>query len=151
MAKESNLGFHAATKNDEARLETVHNENTAAAEAALNKMMRPELINRFDGIITFRALMHKQISKIFDNLINELQQRLIPKGLHLVIKPAAKRKIIEMGYNEKFGARPLRRTIQDEIEHRIADGILSGKFEKGSVLVISLKNKEISIDAAREA
>ncbi|MFZ2125635.1 MAG: ATP-dependent Clp protease ATP-binding subunit [Candidatus Saccharimonadales bacterium] len=150
MAKESSLGFHAATKNDEAKLEDVHKENAEAAEAALNKMMRPELINRFDGIITFRALMHKQISKIFDNLINELQQRLIPKGLHLVIKPAAKRKIIEMGYNEKFGARPLRRTIQDEIEHRIADGILSGSLEKGSVLVVSLKNKEISIDARTE-
>jgi ATP-dependent Clp protease ATP-binding subunit ClpC len=150
MAKESSLGFHAATKSDEAKLEDVHKENASAAEAALNKMMRPELINRFDGIITFRALMHKQISKIFDNLINELQQRLIPKGLHLVVKPAAKRKIIEMGYNEKFGARPLRRTIQDEIEHRIADGVLSGKFEKGNVLIVSLKNKEISIDAGTE-
>jgi ATP-dependent Clp protease ATP-binding subunit ClpC len=150
MAKESSLGFHASTKNDESKLEDIHKENAEAAEAALNKMMRPELINRFDRIITFRALMHKQIYKIFDNLINELQQRLIPKGLHLVIKPAAKRKIIEMGYNEKFGARPLRRTIQDEIEHRIADGILSGRFEKGNVLVVGLKNKEISIDARTE-
>ncbi len=150
MMKESSLGFHVTSKTDQKKLEAVHAENAAATEAALNKMMRPELINRFDSIITFRALMHEQIAKIFDNLIEELQQRLVQKGIHLVIKPAAKRLLIAKGYNEKFGARPLRRAIQDELEHRIADGILSGAYEKGSVLTIGSLAGEIRIDVTTE-
>jgi ATP-dependent Clp protease ATP-binding subunit ClpC len=150
MMKESNLGFHASSKSDQKKLESVHTENAEAAEAALATMMRPELINRFDSIITFRSLTRQQVGGIFDNLINELQQRLIPKGIHLVIQPTAKRLIIKKGYNEKYGARPLRRVIQDEIEHRIADGILSGKYEKGNVLTVSVKNKEVCLDASTE-
>lgn len=150
MMKESSLGFHVTSKNDEKKLEEIHDENAEAAEAALGTIMQPELINRFDSIITFRALMHKQINKIFDNLINELQQRLIPKGIHLVIKPTAKKLLIKKGYSEKFGARPLRRVIQDELEHRIADGILSGSYEKGSVLTIGTSNEEINISVTTE-
>jgi ATP-dependent Clp protease ATP-binding subunit ClpC len=151
MMKESSLGFHASSKNDERQLEAIHGENAEAAEAALNKIMRPELINRFDGIITFCALTRKQVGKILDNLIDELQQRLVQKGIHLVISPAAKRYIIKKGYSEKFGARPLRRAIQDEIEHRIADGILSGEYEKGTVLTVNIQNKEVHLDVTSES
>jgi len=150
MMKESSLGFHIRSKSDEKKLDQAHAENAEAAEAALATMMRPELINRFDGIITFRALTRMQISKIFDNLIEELQQRLIQKGIHLVIQSSAKRLIIKKGYSEKFGARPLRRTIQDELEHRIADGILSGVYEKGSVLTVNAGNGEVSVDVTAE-
>jgi ATP-dependent Clp protease ATP-binding subunit ClpC len=150
MMKESSLGFHAKSKSDEKKLDQIHQENAEAVEAALATMMRPELINRFDGIITFRALTRVQISKIFDNLVEELQQRLIQKGIHLVIQSSAKRLIIKKGYSEKFGARPLRRTIQDELEHRIADGILSGVYEKGSVLTVSAGNGEVRVDVTAE-
>ena len=150
MMKESSLGFHATTSSDNKRLETVHEENAEAAKEALSKMMRPELINRFDSIVTFRALTRKEISKIFDNLINELQERVIRKGIHLVIKPAAKRLLIQKGYDEKFGARPLRRAIQDELEHQIADGILSGEYEKGSVLEVGAQKGTIVIHVTNE-
>lgn len=150
MMKESSLGFHAVSKSDEKELEKIHQENAEAAEEALNKIMRPELINRFDSIVTFKALTKDQISKIFDNLIKELQERLDPKGIHLVIKPSAKKYVISKGYSEKFGARPLRRAIQDEIEHGVADGILAGVYEKGSVLVVKAKGGEIKIDAETE-
>jgi len=150
MMKESSLGFHVVSKNDEKKLDEIHVENAEAAELALSTIMQPELINRFDGIITFRALMPKQISKIFDNLIDELQQRLVPKAIHLVIKPSAKKILISIGYNEKFGARPLRRVIQDELEHKIADGILSGDYEKGSVLTVGAQNGEVSLSVTTE-
>ncbi len=150
MMNESSLGFHVKSKNDEKKLDDMHKENAEATEASLGTIMQPELVNRFDGIITFRALMRKQINKIFDNLINELQQRLIPKGIHLVIKPNAKKFLIKKGYSEKYGARPLRRVIQDELEHRIADGILSGIYEKGSVLSIDVTKEEVNISVATE-
>jgi ATP-dependent Clp protease ATP-binding subunit ClpC len=150
MAKESSLGFHASTKSDKEHLDAMHDENAAAAEEALSHMMRPELINRFDSIVTFRALTNKEIGKIFDNLIEELSQRLIRKGIHLVVKPSAKRLLIEKGYSEKFGARPLRRAIQDLLEHQIADGILSGEYEKGSVLEIGARKGIIVVDVEHE-
>lgn len=150
MMKESSLGFHAVSRSDEKKLDEVHAENAEAARSALEKMMRPELINRFDSIVTFRALTRKEVGKIFDNLINELQDRLVHKGIHLTIKPSAKSLVIEKGYDEKFGARPLRRAIQDEIELRIADGILSGEYEKGSVLTVSTNKGEIRVDVTKE-
>lgn len=151
MMKESSLGFHTSTKRDEKQLDEMHADNASAAKEALNRMMRPELINRFDAVITFRALTRKEVGKIFDTLVGELSERLIRKGIHLVIKPSAKRFLIDKGYDEKFGARPLRRALQDELEHAIADGILSGEYEKGSVLEVSVKKGKIAIDVRHES
>ena len=151
MMKESSLGFSAISRTDEKRLDDVHAENAAAAQEALSKMMRPELINRLDAIVTFRALTRKEVGKIFDSLINELQNRLIRKGIHLSIKPAAKRLIIDKGFDEKFGARPLRRAIQDELEHTIADGLLSGEYEKGSVLEVGAVKGKVTVNVAQES
>ena len=150
LMKESSLGFHASSKDDEKKLDQIHVENAEIAETALGTIIKPELINRFDSVITFRALTRKQISKIFDNLIYELQDRLIPKGIHLAIKTNAKKILISKGFNEKYGARPLRRVIQDEIEHRIAEGILSNQYEKGSVLTVDAKNGEVTINVTTE-
>lgn len=150
MMKESSLGFHASTKADKTLLDRAHEENVTAAEEALSRMMRPELINRFDAVVTFRALTQKEIGKIFDALMNELSDRLVHKGIQLVIKTPAKRHLIEKGYSEKFGARPLRRAVQDELEHKIADGILSGEYDKGSVLEISAKKGTIVVDVKQE-
>lgn len=151
LVKESSLGFHAANQSDRKRLEEVHQENAAATKEALSKYMRPELINRFDAVLTFRALTRREIGKIFNNLIEELQGRLIRKGIHLSVKPSAKRLIIDRGYDEKYGARPLRRAIQDTIEHKIADGILAGKFEKGSVLTVNTLNGDIDVHVETES
>ncbi len=151
MMKESSLGFHAANKSDEKKLDIAHRENATAAQEALAKMMRPELINRFDAIITFRALTRKEVGKIFDNLIDELQDRLVRKGIQLSVKPSAKRFLIEKGYDEKMGARPLRRAIQDELEHKIADGILASEYEKGSILEISAQKGAIAVNVKQEA
>lgn len=150
MMKESSLGFHASSKDDHKRLDEVHEENAAAAREALGKRMRPELINRFDGIVTFRALTRKEVSKIFDNLIDELQERLVQKGLRLVVKPTAKRLLISKGYDEKFGARPLRRAIQDELEHQLADGILTDKYDKGTILTVTARGGKLAINTTAE-
>lgn len=151
MMKESSLGFSAISKRDKKQLDVIHEENAAAAEEALSKMMRPELVNRFDAIVTFRALTRTEVAKIFDILVEELQDRLIRKGIHLHVKPSAKKLLIKEGYSETFGARPLRRAIQDKLEHRLADGILGGEYEKGSVLEINARGGEITVSVAKEA
>jgi regulator of RNase E activity RraA len=109
-----------------------HVADAAAAREALEKLMRPELINRFDSIVTFRALTRKEVGKIFETLLSELQERLVRKGVHLLVTASAKRLIIAEGYDEKYGARPLRRAMQELLEHEIADGILSGEYDKGN-------------------
>lgn len=150
MMKESSLGFHASTKSDERRLEQLHKENSAAAEEALSKMMRPELINRFDAIITFKALTKKEVGRIFNILVDELQDRLVRQGIRLAIKPSAKRLLIKKGYSEKMGARPLRRVLQDDLEHAIADGLISGSYNKGDILEVSTKKGQIVISIKHE-
>ncbi len=150
MMKESSLGFHASSKSDEKKLDDVHDENAQAARSELSKRMRPELINRFDAIVTFRALTPKEVSRIFDNLIDELQERLVQKGLRLVIKPTAKRYLINKGYDEKFGARPLRRAIQDELEHQLAEGILDETYEHGSILTVTARGGKLAITVTAE-
>ena len=72
------------------------------------------------------------------------------KGIRLVVKPTAKRYLIKKGYDEKFGARPLRRAIQDELEHRLAEGILDDAYEKGSVLEVTARGNKIAIQVTVE-
>lgn len=151
MRKEASLGFTATSFEDNKVLDEEHMKNATAARTALERMMRPELINRFDAIITFRALTKKEVGKIFDNLILELRERLVRKGIQLVVRPSAKRLLIEKGYDEMNGARPLRRAIQDDIEHLIADGLLADEYEKGDVLVARSEKNEVVIDVTREA
>ncbi|RWZ78940.1 MAG: ATP-dependent Clp protease ATP-binding subunit [Candidatus Microsaccharimonas sossegonensis] len=151
MMKEASLGFNAMTRKDEEHLDEVHDANALAAADALNRIMRPELVNRFDAIVTFRALTKKEVAKIFDTLLIELQDRLIRKGIHLVIEASAKRQIIAKGHDEKYGARPLRRAMQDLLELPVADGILSGEYEKGTVLRIAAVRGKIQINVGQEA
>ena len=138
MMKESALGFEAVERGDE-NLEAAHKRNEKFARRALEKLLRPELLNRFDGIITFQALTKSEISDIFDNLIRDLNSRLIHQGLSVKVKPNAKKWLIERGFDAKNGARPLRRTIEDQLEHKIAEGILSGEFERGMQLEAGVK------------
>lgn len=150
MMRESSLGFHAANRKDERELDQVHAENAEAAHKALERVMRPELINRFDSIVTFRALTRKQVGKIFDTLLAELQERLVRKGIHLIVDASAKRLIVSEGHDEKFGARPLRRTMQDMLEHEIAEGILRGEYEKGTVLRAAARKGAIHLHVEQE-
>lgn len=151
MRREANLGFGVHTKKDEEELDAVHARNAASAREALENFMRPELINRFDGIITFRALTRKEVSKIFDRLIDDLKERLVKKGVALIVKPAAKRLLIDHGYDKYNGARPLRRVIEDELEHEIAEGVISGDYEKGVVVMAGVKQGKITVVGSYES
>ncbi len=151
MQKEASLGFYAATKGDEKKLEEEHEKNAEATREALSRLMRPELINRFDAIVTFRALTKKEVGKIFDNLIAELKERLVHRGVSLVVQPSAKRLLIEKGYDEKNGARPLRRAIQDDLENLIAEGILNEEYDKGDVVVARAVKGKVVLDVTHEA
>ncbi|MBR0482577.1 ATP-dependent Clp protease ATP-binding subunit [Candidatus Saccharibacteria bacterium] len=150
MYRESEMGFSAKTRDSKKALAAEHAENAAAAERALRKIMRPELVNRFDAIVTFNALSEENVSKIFDNMISNVKQRLAAKSIGLELAPAVKKHLIKQGYDAKNGARPLRRTIEDQLETLLADQILSGKLDKGMIAKIGLKNAKLVFSIAKE-
>ena len=150
MYRESELGFTAKTKKDAKALEAEHAANEAASMKALRKLMRPELINRFDSIITFRALSEKDVSRIFNNMIEDLKKRLAQKSIGLQLTEATEKHLIEKGYDIKNGARPLRRTIEDELESLLADHILDGSLNKGDIAKIDYKNDELTLKIVKE-
>lgn len=150
MRHEAALGFAALNKTDEKALEHTHQENEAAARDALKDMMRPELINRFDSVVVFRALTRTEIGKIFENLIEELRGRLSRKGVSIKVTPAAKKWLIDKGYDVQNGARPLRRVIQNEVEHAIAEGLLAEEYHKGDILTVGLKNAAVTLEVEHE-
>jgi len=145
MMNEESLGFEA-----ESSSKKNHSKNEKFARKALEKVLKPELLNRFDGIITFQSLSKTEIGKIFDILLADLNNRLLRKGLSLKVRKLAKDFIIEKGYDAKNGARPLRRTIEDLLEHKLAEEILAKNPPKGTQFVASAKNGEIIIEVSKD-
>ena len=145
MMNEKSLGFEA-----ESSSKKNHSKNEKFARKALEKVLKPELLNRFDGIITFQSLSKTEIGKIFDILLSDLNNRLLRKGLNLKVRKSAKDFIIEKGYDAKNGARPLRRTIEDLLEHKIAEEILVKNPSKGTQFVAIAKNGEIIIEVSKD-
>ena len=145
MMNEKSLGFEA-----ESSSKKNHSKNEKFARRALEKVLKPELLNRFDGIITFQSLSKTEIGKIFDILLADLNNRLLRKGLNLKVRKSAEDFIIEKGYDAKNGARPLRRAIEDLLEHKLAEEILAKNPPKGTQFVASAKNGEIIIEVSKD-
>jgi ATP-dependent Clp protease ATP-binding subunit ClpC len=150
MYREAEMGFDTATRQDRDDLAVVHGRNEAAARKSLEGMMRPELINRFDDIVVFHALSRREVSKIFDLQVADLQKRLSRKGIGLVVTSKAKKVLMDKGYNAHHGVRPLRRVLQNDIEHPIAEGLIAGKYEKGTIVRVEAKKGEIIVSAIEE-
>jgi len=148
LQKEVQLGFSAHSKKDEESLDQLHEKNEGAVRDRLKKSLRPELINRFDKIIVFRALSHKVVSSILKLQIDELNDRLANQGLAVTIDSKTKKLLLDKGYDKHNGVRPLRRAIQDELEDLIAEGILKGEYSKGDVISTTVKSKKIVLSKA---
>lgn len=129
----------------------MHEANKDKVYDALKKMMRPELLNRIDKTIVFRALTKKDILKILDLQLDELRQRLVKHGLGLQVSPSAKEYLLEHGYDAKNGVRPMRRLIQDTLEDHMALELLESKYQKGDIVrVAAPKGKELNYSVASE-
>ena len=137
MYHDSELGFVAKGTKGRKELAAEYEESKVVAMRALKKVMKPELINRLDGIIVFHPLTQENVEKIFDNLLEELRKRLATKKLGLKITPEVKQELIREGYDPKNGARPLRRVMEDKLEAMIAEHLLAGEVQAGDMIEIS--------------
>jgi ATP-dependent Clp protease ATP-binding subunit ClpB len=111
---------------------------------------RPEFINRIDEIIVFHQITREQMKYIVDIQINRLRPRLAERHITLELTDAARNLLAEMGYDPQFGARPLKRIIQQEVENRIARGILDGTIREGDTLKIDAKDGKLVMEPVRE-
>lgn len=142
MYREDSFGFGVKRTATKRELDAEYEESKEAAMRALKKVMKPELMNRLDAIEVFRALGEDEVSKIFDNLIEELRKRLVAKGLGMKVTDEAKKQLVAQGYEPKNGARPLRRMIEEQVEALIAEKMIAGEMEKGDIAVIGLKREK---------
>lgn len=150
LQKEANFGFHARSKTDEKDLDSLHDSNKSKVLEELKKTMRPELLNRIDKTIVFRALTKKDVTKILDLQIADLRARLIKHGLGLDVTTKAKHYLIDNGYDALNGARPMRRLIQDTLEDHIALQLLEGEYSTGDIIKVTVKKSELEYEVVRE-
>ena len=136
---EASVGFGATREN---RTNSVLNQ--------LGDFFSPEFMNRFDGIIEFSALSKENLLTIVDLMLDNVNQRLANNGIHLSVTEKVKEKLVDLGYDPKMGARPLRRTIQDHIEDAITDFYLENPNEKDLKAVMTSKG-HITIKSAKKA
>ena len=127
---EASVGFGAAR---EGRTNSVLGE--------LGNFFSPEFMNRFDGIIEFKALSKENLLQIVDLMLDDVNKRLSSNNIHLDVTEKVKEKLVDLGYDPKMGARPLRRTIQDYIEDAITDCYLENPSEKDLKAVMTSKGK----------
>lgn len=150
LQKEANLGFAASDQSDLDDLDKLHERNKDKVNDELKKMLRPELINRIDKIIVFRALTKKDITKILDLQVRELEDRLVKHGLGIKLTPAAKKYMLEHGYDSLNGVRPMRRLLQDTLEDYIADELLQEKYRKGDIVEVTTAKKDLKYAVVTE-
>jgi ATP-dependent Clp protease ATP-binding subunit ClpC len=116
---------------------------------AVQKTFRPEFINRVDEMVVFRPLSKKEMLVIVDIMLSDVRERLRYQDIDIKVSEEAKAFILEKGYNPRYGARPLRRKIQQLIEDRMADMLLEGKIKKGSLVSIDEDKGEMTFECTK--
>ena len=130
------LGFSQASK------ESAYDSMKERIEEALKRQFKPEFLNRLDDVIVFHKLSRENAALICERIVASLQKRLKTRDIELEVRPAALEKLVDEGYSEEFGARPLKRVVRRRIEDRLSEEILQGRVGGGSVVAVDVENGE---------
>ena len=141
ITDKKSLGFSENKENDNKEYENTKKE----VMAELKKEFRPEFLNRIDETIVFHKLTDTEIDKIIDLMLKEVERRMKEQGIELKIEKSVKKLVTEKGIDKSYGARPLRRTIQNIVEDSLAEYILDGKIKAGEELKIAAKDGKIIV------
>ncbi|MCS7056417.1 MAG: ATP-dependent Clp protease ATP-binding subunit [Thermoflexales bacterium] len=143
IKRESKLGFNV--KRDEQKAaEEQFAEVKEKLLGQLKRLFRPEFLNRVDATVVFRPLTREQIAQIVTLELNKVQKRLSEHNITLEVTDEAKAYLSQKGYDPDYGARPLRRVIQNEVEDVLSDGLLSGRFTDNSRIRIDLADGKLT-------
>lgn len=127
------LGFRSSDE------ESAYADMRERIQTALKARFKPEFLNRLDETVIFHKLSRDDAAKICDKILDRLTARLKEKGISLEVTQEAKDKLLEMGYSEEYGARPLKRTVQREVEDLLSEAVLTGEVQGGSSAVLSVR------------
>jgi len=158
----SNIGTEAIRKDNKFGFQTAKDDSSAQiAEyermrdrvlGELKNIFRPEFLNRIDATVAFHGLDKEQIRQIVDLLLNRVRTELVEQELKIEVTVEAKDFLVEKGFDPTFGARPLRRAIQNHIEDPMAEGVLEGRFHRGETIYVDVQNGELVMTSSvREA
>lgn len=134
------VGFGTKSK-----IENLEEIRSGVIEESLKKAFSPEFLNRLDDIIIFKSLNEEDISKIIDIPLLELKNRISEVGYNLKISTKLKEHLIKIGYDEKYGARPLNRAIQRYVEDPIAERMLDGDLKEGDTIKLGFVKNDVTI------
>lgn len=143
ITDKTTLGFSAVDKKEETQKEYESIKKDVMGE--LKKQFRPEFINRIDEIIVFHKLNNEDIKQIIDIMINQVTKRMQEKGYNLEIEDSVKELIAKKGIDTNYGARPLKRAIQNILEDRVAEEILDGNIKQNKKAIIKAEDDKIVI------
>jgi len=141
------IGFTSRADEDRVRQESYERMKDKLL-GEVKKTFRPEFLNRIDGIVVFHALNREHIRQIVDLMLGMISEQLAEKDIKLEVTDAAKDFLGEKGYDEVFGARPLRRTIQDLVADKLSEDILRSRFTAGDTVMVDVEGDEIVIRSA---
>jgi ATP-dependent Clp protease ATP-binding subunit ClpC len=128
-----------------------YSEIRSSALTELKRRFNPEFVNRVDDIVVFKPLGKEQARGVFELLLAELSRRLGERGIALEVREPAKAYLAERGYDPAYGARPMRRLLQSEVEDPLSELILEGNLPPGSSAIVQFKGNELSVKAKKIA
>jgi len=144
IRRETGLGFHKAENQQSAQEQYDKMKDKVLAE--MKKLFRPEFLNRIDATVVFRALGREEIRAIVDLMLSRTQKQLTEQRLVMEATDAAKDILMEKGFDAVFGARPMRRAIQNLIEDPLAEGLLHGRFQPGDVVLVDRAGDDLTLE-----
>ncbi|MSR80479.1 MAG: ATP-dependent chaperone ClpB [Gemmataceae bacterium] len=140
----SNIGSQKILQFKSTHVGEVFDRMESAVMEELKKHFRPEFLNRIDDTIVFHGLTMKDLGQILDIQMNRLRKRLAERQITLTVSEQVKEKLVEIGYEPAFGARPLKRTIQKEMETPIARKLLEGSIRDGQEILVGLEGDKLT-------
>jgi ATP-dependent Clp protease ATP-binding subunit ClpC len=138
MQKDGSIGFRAGAPDAAAQATADYDRMKDKVLGELKTTCRPEFLNRIDATVVFTQLSREQIREIVDMLLGRVKAQLAGQQMELIVTDAAKDAIIAKGYDQSFGARPLRREIQNQIEDPLAEQMLMASYEAGDTIVVDV-------------
>jgi ATP-dependent Clp protease ATP-binding subunit ClpC len=138
LQQEARLGFKlkSSTADEERQLTHQHEEMIKRIMNELKNTFKPEFLNRIDATIVFKALTRTEVHRICDLMLTRVKAQLVEQQIELMVTPEAKDYLVDKGFDPTYGARPLRRTIQNLIEDPMAERMLQGTFYPGCTIIV---------------
>jgi ATP-dependent Clp protease ATP-binding subunit ClpC len=144
LKRSMGMGFFAR-KNEEAERDAQYEAMRSKAMEGLKRIFRPEFINRIDQIVVFHSLSKTELYQIVDLMLDQVRSRLQEQKMDLIVSSEARDLLLKQGFDEEYGARPLRRAIQMYVDDTLADALLAGEISSGQTLLLTVQDDKMVV------